>query len=652
MVAEKADGLHALLIGIDAYPTQPLRGCVNDARAIEQWLLDRVKLPPERITRLFAGADAPATDPPTHQNIRAAVEALARLDETQRVFIYYSGHGAQELFDPQGASVLREALVPVDAWPVPPDRTRRLFWDYELNPLLAAIKAKVTCVLDCCHSAGTMRSSPFADPALRDSTARRVDVPGDREAPPELVRGGFVRSASEACAVLVACEASELAREAAVGAAGKHQGYFTRALLDALHAIDERVHEARWCDVWYSILDRVAAWNPQQNPRYFEAWTRPVLGGPLGNGDAGFRITRTGNAQYVVHAGTIAGVDVGTELAVYGATPEVFPAIGSAADLAARKFTVRVEAPVRSATASAVAIGGGYPLPVGARARVIAAAPLMRLAIRGDDPVVREAIAAAADRMRAAEPGERADVWLSRRDDGELVLGDDECYTATAHGDPRTLLELGVAVTAGEVALILEHYRLYCDPVRMARRCRDIPKALAVDLLACAGRLAQLTPEQLQDPKLPAVAKTAEGTPVVRTGDEFCVRVTNDSPYPLEAVGLMCCTSDGQVELWDTGPVAGYGTRTFWQLGQLRKPFVAWLPNGRRRAYERIIAIGTSVVGTQFASFSLPRAFDDVLPRLRRPVRGAPRDFGGAVRGDPPAPERWTGTIQEVLFER
>jgi hypothetical protein len=653
-----ADGLHALLIGIDDYPASPLSGCVNDVLAVHDWLVARAKLPEERITRLIAGSGRAATDrPPTLANIRDGLAALAQLGEGCRAFIYYAGHGTQQVRDTPSARLSREALVPVDAWPQD-GRPARLLWDAELNTLLRAIaqsRAHVTCVLDCCHSAGAFRAPPsFGAATVLDAGASRsVDVPGQDEPPADAAHGprGLIAAAAPGgWAQVVACEASELAREAGVGDAGERYGLLTRALLQALRAVPEhRAHEVLWSEIWYGIVDRVTGWNPRQHPRQAEAWSRPVLGGPPATGDVGIRITRGTATEYVVHAGTIAGIAEGSELAVYPADPAAFPPIGSPADLAARRGVVQVTA-ARRATSDARAVGASFDPPTGARARVIGDAPTVRLAVRADpgDALVAGALAAAGDRMRAATATD-GDVWVARRDDGALVLGDD-CYTSLAPGDPRTLLELPDP-TAGELAAALEHYRRYCEPVRMARRCRDLSSALQIEVLDCSDlkRLAALAAAgALQDPDLPPVRSTTDPLPIVQDDQRFCVRVANTSTRELVVVGLLCCTSDGQVELFGEELVPALGRTTYWRDGQLGNPFVGWLPPGRARVYERLIAIGTTVAGTSFAALRLARGFEAALRSAgaRALTRGPGDDL------PPRPPERWTGTICEIVFER
>ena len=67
--------------------------------------------------------------------------ALARNRKaTDRVFIYYSGHGSRAAFKRRdGSTFHREALVPVDVHDDPADR---LLYDHELNRFLGELRSQ------------------------------------------------------------------------------------------------------------------------------------------------------------------------------------------------------------------------------------------------------------------------------------------------------------------------------------------------------------------------------------------------------------------------------------------------------------------------------------------------------------------------------
>lgn len=644
-MAAAAEGLHALLIGIDHYPTRPLSGCVNDVLAVEAWLVEVAQLPRERITRLISGAGTE----PTCANIRAAFAALAcAVRPGDRAFIYFSGHGAQELqvLAPKVRGA-REAIVPLDAWPVG-GGPRHLLWDCEMNRLLRALvdaKAHVTCVLDSCHSAGATRApAPFEAGALDASEVRQAVVDGRDEVAPEGIAGFAASAGSGGWAQIVACEASELAREANVGDRGERHGLLTRALLHALRDVTaDRAHQIRWSEVWHEVLGRVGTWNPAQHPRLFEAWSRPILGGASRDSDIGVRISRDGDSAYRVHAGTYAGLDRGARLAVYDATPEVFPKLGSDNDLRARRGILEI-IEAHGSTATAKPIGDGPVLHPGSRGRVVRDAPAQRLVVLLDPAStnVAQVVSQSADRMRPAIADEPGDIWVVTRPDGSVRFGDD-CYTSTDDASPRSLLQIAHP-TEAELAAILDRLQLYRQPIKTARRCRGLDGELALELLDCSD-LAKLSGDALQDPDLSLVPDT-DGILQLQTGQKFCVRVKNHSSTELAVVSLLCCTSDGQVELWSEELVPARGRATFWQDGIHGKPFEAWIPKDRDAAIERIIAIGTTVAGTTFAHFELKGSFTRLLKEVARGGYNKDHD------DDDAPPERWVGVIREMLIMR
>ena len=86
---------HAVLIGIDAYRSRPLHGCVNDVDAVQRLLIERAGVPADRVRRLASPHPGARHDPSvpetpaTLANIRAALDALAaQVQDGDRVFIY------------------------------------------------------------------------------------------------------------------------------------------------------------------------------------------------------------------------------------------------------------------------------------------------------------------------------------------------------------------------------------------------------------------------------------------------------------------------------------------------------------------------------------------------------------------------------------
>jgi hypothetical protein len=649
--------VHALLIGIDAYRERPLYGCVNDVNAVEAWLLD-AGVERAFLRKLIAPHKraVPVDEQPTLGNLRAALSdlATARVEHGERVFIYYSGHGVRHLGDlPNGRRFAREALVPSDAWR--DDGSMQLLFDTELNQILSTISTRgayLTCVFDCCHSGGVTRG-PSRD-GVAGGSDRGFEL-GNIEvdnAPPAATG---LAATTDGWSVVMACEASETSRESDLGPQGARRGVFTHAFLEAARKLPAgTAARARWSDVWRSLVDTVATHNPYQHPRPLGAWSRPILGGPASDGDRGIPIRAVADGEYEIAAGASSGLAAGSRLAVYGATPNYFQVLNSAEDLADRLGTVEVTQLLEGYACARASSGAPFALPDLARSRLLSVAAPLRLALKAGDSLARDALRDL-PLVQACAPDAGPEAWLEVVSDSERMLGD-ELYNSRDEAAPRGLIRLRRA-TAPRVRALLEHYCRYSEPVRMARRCRDLPGSLTIDVLDC-GDVAPSNPfaGNLQQPDLAVVAMTAEGFIELRAGQRFCLRVGNGASREL-SVGLFCCTIDGRVEFLRQQLVPASGQAIWWAGEELGTPWEASLAAGRSAAYERLVAIGTTVAGYSFDHLELSRSFADALDaedaRVRRAalVRGA-QDRLVAPAQPPPPPERWTGIMREILVRR
>lgn len=81
----------ALVVGIDAYPTAPLSGCVNDARAVGELLATDADGSPNFDVRLLT---APS-DTITRPTLRERIRTLFSHDDAEIALFYFSGHGTE-----------------------------------------------------------------------------------------------------------------------------------------------------------------------------------------------------------------------------------------------------------------------------------------------------------------------------------------------------------------------------------------------------------------------------------------------------------------------------------------------------------------------------------------------------------------------------
>ena len=283
---------HALLIGIDDYGDNSLTGCVADIDDIATFLTERLRVPPGCIRKLVA----PAQDcgrsiisneqAPTHAGIIAALRTLASdaVQEGDRVFIYYSGHGSF-VRSPE-AQAYHEGLVPMDY------QQSGLLFDFELNRLLQAIAQRshdLTCILDCCHSAGATRELLAQRVTGRTRFLPTECIPTHRgileQREPRMIVE--VQSATQAVGpqaytVVAACHADERAKECRLPVEdGRSHGVLSYCLLDILQRVEvDRLHKLRWGEIWESLKAAVQVLNPLQRPQILGPRERRIFDGP------------------------------------------------------------------------------------------------------------------------------------------------------------------------------------------------------------------------------------------------------------------------------------------------------------------------------------------------------------------------------------
>ncbi len=147
--------LYALIIGIDDYKTCPLSGCVNDAKRIESYINSPI-VTNQYNTEVLCLHNEVAK----RTSIISTIEShLGQAEEGDVAFLYFSGHGAQELADTQlwheESDKKLEGLVCHDSL-----ETDILLADKELRFLihqLAQNNPHIVTVFDCCHSGENTR---------------------------------------------------------------------------------------------------------------------------------------------------------------------------------------------------------------------------------------------------------------------------------------------------------------------------------------------------------------------------------------------------------------------------------------------------------------------------------------------------------------
>jgi Caspase domain len=651
----------ALLIGIDAYHgVNPLRGCVNDIDQVERVLgLSGMEV---SIDRLAAPREAAAREKaPTGSAITAALTALAdgRAGKGDRVFIYYSGHGASVPVRGLNGVVLREALVPVDTYFDDNHVPCGLLFDSNINSLVYAIaqrEVNVSVILDACHSAGATRS--FRSASAGDQS-RRVPIEGtftpqelNLDSASSIAGAGLLKDlersrnaiigarSGDRIAVAAACLADESAMEG-VQADGIPSGYFTTALVTQLLAVrKEELSTLRWGRVWPRLVADVQQRQPQ-HPRLFASFAREIFGGPQAQGDPGIRIIQQ-QEGYRLEAGTLAGITEGALIGVYDSEPPLLPPVGSAEEVAQRILTLRVtNARPESASAVTASSAPVNPLPDGARARLIQSAGQARLlvALEPPDAELQTAIEEAGTRspwpeveaqgavlsptfFRFATQGEAARLVLKQCANNDRALTDDIFGTGDDPAIPSLIRTREEAVT---LAALVDHYARYAIPVQMSEICHDLPAgALGIQLLDLsdlpldANGILTVPGMDFQDPQAPALHRSDDGFyDLVAAETRYCVDVRNHSLQRMY-VTVVESGNSGRVSVWGGGQmvVESGGRHVFWWNGVLGQVIANDIPDEREVGVDRVCIIAsTSQASLDYLATNL--SFRDVLNDLR-----------------------------------
>lgn len=144
----------ALLVGINAYPSAPLSGCINDVTDMATHLVNHCGFS-EGSIRLLCDGRATTTE------LRARLNWLvAAARPGDRLFFHYSGHGVQVATRTPWGEVdgLDEAICPVDFdW-----SDERMIRDKEFNQIFANVPpgCEFVWISDSCHSADSTKGMP------------------------------------------------------------------------------------------------------------------------------------------------------------------------------------------------------------------------------------------------------------------------------------------------------------------------------------------------------------------------------------------------------------------------------------------------------------------------------------------------------------
>lgn len=664
---------HVLLIGIAAYPegVRQLLGPVHDIDAIEDLLLGRpgIGMPAEQIkvTRLAsARLGSPTTTrfkqqtlEPTRANIIQALRTLGSeaVGPQDRALIFFAGHGHELPWE--GTSIKHEALVPSDV---------KFIYDVELNALIAKITERtedVTIILDCCNSAGVYRDLAGNLSGEDKIVARALE--GDSRAtlpnlkvgsPPDPAilalasrtpdeRPGLFRDNSPRYVCIYASQSVEKAGEQDLDIVRggtrltQRRGILTYGLEQAITSREKAADRAalRWADIWSNLLDGVTRLNAAQHAGLSGRWERKIFGGDLVKRDVGYRVraARTGEGlagQYIIEAGSLLGLTEKARVAVYGPTPNEFPALNSDADKQARIGLLEVTRATRlTATARAV---GTVRMVEGARARLVEPGVSARLQVRLEP--YTEALATRLGQstvLNIVPAGSQADVVVQGPPRGPWLIGDSLVQDiATVPREEYDALKAG-----------LEHYANVVTVLRLGQvNDPELTGRLQTRLLDCATWQGGATEAETNDPKLPE-ARLDGGVYQFDNGDQMCMLIKNTYTFPLY-VSVLCVEAFGFVSYLGEATVRPGEQQTIWGREQIGTPFQLAvsqpMPNGTRTSsLDRIVVVGTTKPGVSLQGLALDKTVQQVV-EANVSFRGEVTDRGVVTQTQPP-PELWTG---------
>ncbi|HEY9613617.1 caspase family protein, partial [Allocoleopsis sp.] len=344
--------IYALLVGIDAYhPASvpvipPLKGSVNDIKAVEAYLRERTK---GGKWKLVESTNVPwilTNEQATRQAIVNSFEQhLCNANSDDVVFFYYCGHGAQE-------------KAAEDFWHLEPDRLNETLVCYdsrtegsqdladkELAYLISQVAQNnphVVIILDCCHSgSGTRDLSP-------EVTVRRAPVDSrerplssyifaqDKTALDKLLTSsrnlekkttGIVLPKGRHV-MLSACRDYELAKEYK-GQDGQPRGAFSYFLLETLQRTNGSLTYRDLVRTLNALVSgKVQDQSPQVEATDSEELNQPFLGGAITERPFYFTLTYSSkDKSWAIDGGTLHGIPKSSGdilLAIFpaGSTPE------------------------------------------------------------------------------------------------------------------------------------------------------------------------------------------------------------------------------------------------------------------------------------------------------------------------------------------
>ncbi|MUG94123.1 caspase family protein [Scytonema sp. UIC 10036] len=321
--------LYALLVGIDNYhpdsspSVRSLTGCLNDIKAIESYLRDRISSGSE--WKLVESTDVPwilTNEKATRQAIINGFEQhLCKADSDDVVLFYYAGHGSQqkvpEAFSHLEADNYNETLICYDS------RTKGS-WDIadkELAYLISQVSKNnphTVVILDCCHSGTGTRDSEIVRQAPGDERQRPWDsfiFANDSVALEELASANNQdkkmkwRGFQGKHIAIAACRSDETAKEY-TGDDGQRRGAFSYFLTETLKKTNSGIsYRDLVRNVNALAIGQVKEQSPQIEATDAEELNQLFLGGAIDERSQYFTLSyNTKQKSWVIDSGALHGI--------------------------------------------------------------------------------------------------------------------------------------------------------------------------------------------------------------------------------------------------------------------------------------------------------------------------------------------------------
>jgi len=632
--------LHALLIGIDCYlpnefpgggKFESLSGSVRDVERVEQFLLQELRLPPEKIRKLTSSRGSvepvePEDRLPTYENMVTALQELARTASAgDQIYIHYSGHGGRTVTifpEVKGEEGYDESLVPCDIG----DSSARYLRGAEVSFLVRDMVSKgllVTLVFDCCHAGGASRGAKGAVKRGLGIVDRRqrptASLVATREELLELMRpkpvaGPVRRNLSlqswlpdpQGYVLLAACRPQEFALEYPFD--GKEtQGALTYWLLDSLRQggtslTYKQLHERIFAKVHNQFLS--------QSPMLIGESSRPFFGNAQEPGlsplraDTGFLepavVMAVEGSRVLLHVGQAEGARIGLRYAIY--RPFVDPAQGShqaiveIRDLGATESWAEIIETTRSMIEQ-----GAQAVPLGLGRDAGRLQGVVDVATGAALDQARSAIAADPTHyIRVAKEGDRIDFRVTVNDLGDYALLD-------AGSKPISNLRPALSTTRPDSISELVRRLIHLTKYRNVQRIENaddqnpLKKVLGLKVL---GTQMDFEPGDTPDPQIPAKLDPLD----LRIGEWLFLEISNQSQRILNFAVL-----DLQPDWGISRIFPGQNDSAFWPLDPGESKVVrikGFLPPGYNEATD-IIKV--------FATMGTPNFRWLLLPPLDQP---------------------------------